>query len=156
LRFAGPTIETVDVYVLSRLTPAVRLPHVVYYGNVFDHAAAPTRPVEGVVRDTDTRKALAGVTVQARLPSAVGHRDQDRYLRATTDEQGRYRLTGLPRDAALLPEWQRFVQVLPAPGQPYLPAARSREGGPGLGPVTMDFALKRGVLIRGRVTNKAT
>jgi hypothetical protein len=157
LRFAGPTIETAEVYVLTRPAPTVRLPrNRVYYGAVFDHAAAPTRPIEGVVRDKDTGEPLAGVTLQARLPSALGHRDQDRYLRTTTDLKGRYRLVGLPREEKHLERWERLLQALPAPGQPYLPAAKTRRTDPGLDPVTVDFTLKRAVLIRGRVTDKAT
>jgi hypothetical protein len=123
---------------------------------VFDHAAAPTRPIEGVVRDKDTGKPLAGVTIQARLPSALRPRDQDRYLRTTTDLKGRYRLVGLSREEKHLQQWERLLQALPAPGQPYLPAVKTRRTNPGLDPVTVDFTLKRGVLIRGRVTDKAT
>jgi RNA polymerase sigma factor (sigma-70 family) len=165
LRFEGPTIETNEVYALTRPLPTIARPNWegmpeygehVYHGHTFDHAAAPTRPVVGVVRDKDTSKPLAGVTVQVRLPSALGHRDRDRFLRTTTDADGRYEIVGLPREVGRLPGWQRFVRVLPAPGQPYLPAARTRGTTPGLGPVTMDFALKRGVLIRGCVTDKAT
>jgi RNA polymerase sigma factor (sigma-70 family) len=157
LRFAGPTIETAEVYTLTRPAPTIRLPrHLVFYGAVFDHAAAPTRPIEGVVRDKDTGKPLAGVTIQALLPSALRHRDQDRYLRTTTDLKGRYRLVGLPREEKHLERWERLLQALPAPGQPYLPAVKTRRTEPGLGPVTVDFSLKRGVLIRGRVTDKAT
>jgi RNA polymerase sigma factor (sigma-70 family) len=165
LRIEGPAIETSEVYAMTRPAPTIAVPawegmpeygNHVYHGNTFDHAAAPTRPVVGVVRDKDTGKPLAGVTVQVRLPSALGHRERERYLRTTTDADGRYEIVGLPRDESRLPEWQRFLRVVPAPGQPYLPAAKTRGTDAGLGPVTLDFALKRGVLIRGRVTDKAT
>src|SRR5262249_7852617 len=61
---------------------------------------------------------------------------------------GRYRLVGLP--------WEQGhrLPLLPGRTQPYLPAARTSKAAPGLGPVTMDFTLKRGALIRGRVTDK--
>jgi hypothetical protein len=160
LRFAGPTIETAEVYALTRPAPTIATPrsdmyrselgNVVYHGNTFDHAAAPTRPVEGTVRDRDTARPLAGVTVRARMGSARQHFVGDPYIETTTDEEGRYRLVGLAR------EGEHALEALPAPGQPYLPVARTLAATPGLDPMTLDFALKRGVLIRGRVTDKAT
>src|SRR5262249_40961130 len=36
-----------------------------YHGATFDHPAAPSVPIVGVVRDKDTGKPLAGVTVQS-------------------------------------------------------------------------------------------
>jgi protocatechuate 3,4-dioxygenase beta subunit len=76
LRFEGPTIETHDVYALTREEATIRMPpdkdwpygaQVVIHGATFDHAAAPTKPVVGTVRDRDTGKPLAGVTVRGRL-----------------------------------------------------------------------------------------
>jgi hypothetical protein len=151
LRLTGPTIETVEVFALTHPTRSIRLPrHLVYHGPTFEHAAAPTRPIAGVVRDRDTGKPLAGVTVRARFPSYMGDSDPEGYLRATTDSQGRYRLVGLSRQGG-----QR-LQIVPGPGQPYLGATRKSPAGSGLDPVTMDFTLKRGVWVRGRVTDKET
>jgi RNA polymerase sigma factor (sigma-70 family) len=160
LRFAGPTIETAEVYAMTRPAPTIvtsrsrdmaALGKIVFHGNTFDHAAAPTRPIKGVVRDWDTRKPLARVTIRARMgPAGAGHFVGDPYVETTTDAEGRYRLVGLTREAGHL------LEVLPAPGQPYLPAARKSPAGTDLDPLTMDFTLKRGVLIRGRVTDKVT
>jgi hypothetical protein len=76
LRIEGPTIETVEVYVLTHADPTIRFPltalHYIFYGARFDHAAAPTRAVVGVVRDKDTGKPIAGVTIRARVRSFVG------------------------------------------------------------------------------------
>ena len=36
-----------------------------YYGASFQHAAAPTKPIVGVVRDKDTKKPLAGITIRS-------------------------------------------------------------------------------------------
>jgi RNA polymerase sigma factor (sigma-70 family) len=148
LHFEGPTIETVEAYALTRAMPTVGLPNVVFHGATFDHAAAPTRPVVGVIRDKDTGKPLADVAVRARIPKTVGF--SDRYIRTATGADGSYRLVGLSRNGG------HRLEVLPAPRQPYLPAIRALGATAGLDPLTADFALKRGVLIRGRVTDKGT
>src|SRR5207248_11498297 len=69
-----------------------------YYGAGFRHAAAPTKPIVGVVRDKDTKKPLAGVTIRshALTISPSSYREFD-LVRTTTDAQGRYRLTGMPQ-----------------------------------------------------------
>src|SRR5262249_4894908 len=36
-----------------------------YYGANFRHVAAPTKPIIGMVRDKDTKKPLAGVTIHS-------------------------------------------------------------------------------------------
>jgi protocatechuate 3,4-dioxygenase beta subunit len=160
LRFEGPTVETRDVYVRTRPGPAVRLSgprdaafppsnDFVCHGATFEHAAAPTRPVAGVARDKDTGRPLAGVTVRARVVG-VNPESLQRDLHTTTDREGRYRLVGLPAK-----EGQRLHAVSPA-GQPYLASALTAGAGTALEPVTLDFALKRGVVIRGRVTDKGT
>jgi hypothetical protein len=61
-------------------------------------------PIVGTVRDKDTGKPLAGVTIQSRIPSAEGGPNADGgsandYLRTTTDTDGNYRFVGLPRQA---------------------------------------------------------
>ncbi len=48
--------------------------------------AAPTRPIAGVVRDRDTGKPIRGVKLTANA-----------YIKAVTDDLGRYRLVGLPK-----------------------------------------------------------
>src|SRR5262249_5394404 len=145
-------IETAEVYAMTRPGPTVHLPRgPTVHGSRFDHAAAPTRPVEGVVRDGDTGKPLASVTVRARIgsvrePRFVG----DSHLETVTDEAGRYRLVGLTREAG------HRLEAWPGPGQPYLGAGRTAGAAPGLNPVTVDFTLRRGVRVSGRVTNKET
>jgi RNA polymerase sigma factor (sigma-70 family) len=159
LRFEGPTIETSEVYAMTRPAPTLvvprskdhpRLGNSVFHGNTFDHAAAPTRPVVGVLRDRDTGKPLAGVTIQSRMGSAREHFASDPYVATTTDSEGQYRLVGLSR------EGEHRMQFLPGKDQPYLPATKTLKATTGLDPITVDFALKRGVFIRGRVTDKVT
>jgi hypothetical protein len=156
LRFEGPTIETRDVYVMTRrdrtlIVPTRRgerdAPTMLVHPATFSHAAAPTRPVAGIVRDKDTGKALAGVAVSAQIPGALnGARDS---LSATTDREGRYRLVGLPRAG------KQAVYADADPEMGYLPSGQLTPAA-GASPARLDFPLKRGVLIRGKVTDKAT
>ncbi len=43
----------------------VELGKSVYYGARFDHVAAPTRAIEGTVRDKDTGQPLAGISIRS-------------------------------------------------------------------------------------------
>jgi RNA polymerase sigma factor (sigma-70 family) len=160
LRVEGPTIATEIVNVMTRPHDRIRLPlsrhhpngePITYHGATFDLLAPPTKPILGVVRDRSTGKPLAGVTV---MPSKVSNpwgisNHNSGLIRATTDSKGRYRLVGLPRgdDHELLAT---------SSGLPYLPANRAVASTAGLEPVTVDFALKRGVWVKGRVTEKTT
>src|SRR5262249_6428996 len=119
--------------------------------------------VVGVVRDKDTGKPLAGATIEAeiaRAGAAINGRiangvelllpDPGRQIRTTTDQEGRYRLVGLPKHP-----WQG-IKAGVASDQPYLASFQGVPAGEALNPVAVNFELKRGVRIRGRVTNKET
>ena len=102
--------------------------------------AHTSRPIRGVVRDKETGKPMAGVTVEhyhGQGPSAL------------TDKEGRYELLGLAkaRDYAL--------NVKPADGL-YFQRRVVVEDTPGLGALTYDSELVRGLTVRGRVTDKET
>jgi hypothetical protein len=159
LLFEGPTIETRPVDVITRrgekpltLYAQKNQP---YFGTVtiyparFDFAAAPTRVVEGVVRSADTGKPLAGVTVKARMTAGRGY-DIDEDFQAKTDAEGRYRLVGLPRGLG------QTIRVEPALSTGYLPAGQRTPAAEKLAPARLDFTLLRGVVIRGKATDKVT
>jgi RNA polymerase sigma factor (sigma-70 family) len=151
LRVEGPTIATQQVKAVARPAgKAVAQPR----GVPFDLLAVPTRPVVGVVRDKETGKPLAGVVV--RSYKVGGAEDFNGLVRTTTDKDGRYRLVGLPKGAgnAIMAEaWGRT----PRPEDlPYLAAIRKVDDAPGLGPVTVDVGLRRGVWAQGRVIDKAS
>jgi RNA polymerase sigma factor (sigma-70 family) len=160
LRIDGPTIATQIINVTTRPGKKTRLPlsrayprgeTITYFGAAFDVLAEPTRPVVGVVRDRDSGKPLAGVTVE---PSKVTNPfNISNYnagiVRTTTDKDGRYRLVGLPKG-----DDNRVMAV--GNDLPYLHAVRKVENPPGLEPVTVDFDLRRGVRVKGRVTEKGT
>jgi hypothetical protein len=153
LRFEGPTIETSEVYALTHPTRGIGA----YHGAKLDHAAAPTLPIVGTVRVKETGKPAAGVTILTPIASVLGRQEfpgQDlrHYLRATTDSKGRYRLVGLPRSRA----GEHLLFAVSAAGQPYLTAAKLARGDTESASLEVDFELARGVVIRGRVTNKET
>jgi RNA polymerase sigma factor (sigma-70 family) len=155
LHIEGPAIATQTIHVMTRPGATLYLPEfkhqpkgavATYCGSPFDLAAAPTRPICGVVRDKDTGKPLAGVTVESKL---IAHSFKAGFIRTTTDKDGRYRLVGLPRgDGNEIAATRDDL--------PYLPGVAKVPNPRGLEPIAIDFALKRGVWLKGRVTNQAT
>jgi RNA polymerase sigma factor (sigma-70 family) len=160
LRIEGPTIATQIVNVMTRPNEPIRYPlsrshpkgePITYHGATFEILAEPTKPVVGVVRDRETGKPLAGVTIKPNKisnPFGIGNHNAG-LIQTTTDKDGRYRLVGLPKgdDNQLMATTDDL---------PYLPLSKKVENTPGLGPVTVDFALKRGIWVKGRVTEKTT
>jgi hypothetical protein len=125
-------------------------PLIVYYGARFDHVAAPTRPIVGTVRDKDTGAPIPGVHITG-MPPIPNSMIPTPGVDATTDAQGRYEIRGLATSRGF-----RLFTEGPA-GRPYVNHGFLSPGGePRPGPFTFDMPLKRGVLVRGRLTNKAT
>jgi RNA polymerase sigma factor (sigma-70 family) len=179
LHIEGPTIETRRVMVRTRPGPTLRVPfykeegsypsdqtkRIIIYGADFDHVGGATRPIEGVVRDLDTGRPLAGIMVRAEheLPTRLIE-----YVYAITDAQGRYRLIGLPqgREGHVLavppcdfPYHGRRKAQLNVPPDETLPYLRARVavGKPeGPGPGHLDINLKRGVWATGRILDRDT
>jgi hypothetical protein len=176
LRLDGPTIEMCLVSAMTRLGPAVRasrrrpgggmiggiMPpkrsgpapsdtYVWAHSVPFDFVPGPEMIVEGTVRDQDTDKPLAGVVVRHQIDYDFGRRVEE--SATTTDAEGNYRLAGLSRPSEGL---YQVVQFIPPKGQPYLRAGFTPSA-PELGkPAKLDARLKRGVWVKGRVTDKAT
>jgi RNA polymerase sigma factor (sigma-70 family) len=155
----GPGLAVQELHILTRPgkplrivdnedTPRLRR-STTYYGADFRHVAAPTKPVVGVVRDKDTKKPLAGITVQS-YKLANNPVPGMKVAVAVTDAFGRYRLTGLPKG-----EGNKIVAV-PGQDRPYPVSFRDVPDSPVLAPVTVDIELKRGVWVEGRVTDKIT
>ena len=92
LLISGPTIATTQLYAMSRDGAEVRAQDqqgmanksVVFHARRFEHAVEPTKPIEGVVRDKDTGRPIAGLTLHAAVFDGVqphpgpGHRGDDR------------------------------------------------------------------------------
>jgi RNA polymerase sigma factor (sigma-70 family) len=106
------------------------------FGSRFEYVAAPGRTVVGVVRERGSGRPVPGVRMD---------------FREATDAQGRFRLGGLPYEDLYT------FQVYPPAGRPYFSRVVTIEAkGTGLEPVTADVELTRGVLLRGRLTDKAS
>jgi RNA polymerase sigma factor (sigma-70 family) len=149
----GPTIVSQRLKILTRpgetlnVQRYLRPPGVTttYYSATFRHAAAPTKPIFGVVRDADTKKPLAGVTISADRP--IGFMG---IVSTTTNAQGRYRLLGMPSGEKI------SIKATPSSDQPYVISLKPVSDSLGLEPVQADIELRRGVWIQGRITNKVT
>jgi RNA polymerase sigma factor (sigma-70 family) len=155
---SGPNVATTRLFVLDRDGPEIRATNhqglkpttIVYHPRRFEYAIMPGRSIEGTVRDQDTGRPIAGIGLRAgiyeerSLTLAPG-------VEAKTNADGRYRLVGLPK----APAYRLFVD--PADGQPY-PKGTFRVAGdaPTPRPLTFDCAVKRGIILRGKVTDKAT
>jgi RNA polymerase sigma factor (sigma-70 family) len=165
VQLEGPTIVSEKLHARTRPGKALEVtqyrgrpadgdPSIVttYYGANFRHVAAPTKPIIGVVRDKDTKSPLAGVTIRSHVRAVnPGYfRTLDTEVSATTDAAGRFRLTGMPKGAGYK------ILAIPGRDQPYVVTTQDVPDAPGLGPVTVDFDLKRGVWVEGRITDKAT
>jgi RNA polymerase sigma factor (sigma-70 family) len=158
LTISGPSIETQQVRVRTRAGATIRRlewrdglskDKLTYHGAAFDHAVGPTRVVSGVVRDKGTGKPLAGATVESVMLAGsrfYGHT----FIRTRTDQEGHYRLVGLPAGAGNL------IRAVPPPDRPYLSVERSVPAPIGLAAVSIDFELKAGVWIEGKVLDKVT
>ncbi len=177
LEISGETLETVRVDVRTRPGATIRVPGpqgqpanepITIYAATFEHVAGPTRPIEGVVRDRDTRAPLSGIMVRGERSfgnQSLGNSSD--YVSTITDAQGHYRLVGLPRgregDVVAVPPVNWLAQQRPATippardeGLPYL-RARVKVGDPGgREPVKLDINLKRGIWVTGRVLEEDT
>lgn len=159
LRVSGAGIATSQTYVATRNMPMLKSPdfprqnfgtQIEYHGAEFEMIADPGMVVSGTVTDHDTGKPLAHVRVETA--SLFG--DPPRTLETRTDDQGRYRVPGIPaRD-----KFGQQGELLAGPDDeaPYLTAIRSLGKWDGSSPVRLDFTLKRGVRVRGRVVNAKT
>ncbi len=174
LQLEGPTIETKRVEVRTRPGKTIRVPGwkrfgntnlITIYGANFEHVAGPTRPIEGVVRDQDTGKPLAGVMVRGEQSLSFG---TSAYVHSISDAQGRYHLVGLPRgkegavvavppcDFEVYGTRKADLKVPPDEQLPYLRARVAVEEERGTGPLRLDIPMKRGVWVTGRIIDKAT
>jgi hypothetical protein len=148
----GPKVRAGRLWFVTRAVPKFQVfinpdldyKHVVY-GASFEHIAAPAKPMIGTVRDKDTGKPLEGVKIDVRWPA----------LPAITDREGKYRIESLFYIDDSDPEGIPVFAIPPA-DQPYLVGFKEVRPAVGLEGLTVDFSLKRGVWVQGKVTDKVT
>jgi hypothetical protein len=75
---------------------------------------------------------------------------QQGFVRTKTDDRGRYRLLGMPKGKG------NEIMFVPGKDHPYFMNVVRVPEEPGFGTITVDRSLKRGIWIRGRVTDQAT
>src|SRR5262249_31098653 len=136
----GPTIEHWRVVVMTRVEAPKGLPPYTYAAR-FDHVVAAPQPITGTVRDKATGKPLQGVEVKcgSLVPSGGTTDLMQTNLRTTTDARGRYQLAGVPKSKQY---------TLGAGGGAYFISVKMVADAPRGTPLTTDFELERGLLIR--------
>jgi protein involved in polysaccharide export with SLBB domain/protocatechuate 3,4-dioxygenase beta subunit len=161
LSIEGPGIASaVEVFARTRPGPTFVIPYHAgeipnnwtFYGATFEYVARPSVPIVGTVRDKDTGNPLPAVTIQGfklagnPVPGYVA----SHCFKSITDKEGHYRLTGMPtgKDNELL--------AVPSKDQPYLLSKKTADTAGGKDPLQVDFELKRGIWIRGKVIDAKT
>jgi RNA polymerase sigma factor (sigma-70 family) len=138
--FEGPGIAWGELEVMTRPAEKVVGEGRTLHGASFDYLAAASRPIRGVVRDMDTGKPVAGVSVTGWF---------NRFCKAVSDKEGRYELLGLAKS----PDYD--LRVKPAAGQLYFQRMGRFQDTAGLDALTADVEMVRGgVTVRGKVTDR--
>lgn len=157
IRIEGDHVETQQLEVLTRATDRFTVREVArthtYYGCPCTLVAAPSTPIIGVVKDKDTGKPIAGATI---IPWSFGIDSHGRAildLTYTSDSEGRYRITGFPRNR------KPFLPAIVAsrPGdEPYPWSMRQSPPTDGSDPIKFDIELKRGISLTIKAVDKQT
>jgi len=160
LVISGPGVESDMIKARTRAGETVEVPHQwntgnadfnreIYFPADFAHVPGPSKPVVGRVTDADTGEPIAGVRLTAGIIATFIGGGKP-YLATLSDEDGRYRLEGLPigkRDK---------IYLYPPSSTTYLPAGIRLDTRTDEPHVTRDLKLKQGVLVRGRVVDERT
>ena len=119
------------------------------YGADFNYTAAPSRAIEGIVKDAKSGQALAGAEIRS-YHFAGSNYIGIMTLKSRTDLKGRFRLSGMPKGQG------NTIIIVPNDEQPYLMQEVNVPDPPGVEPVTIDAVLQRGIFIEGKLTEKLT
>jgi RNA polymerase sigma factor (sigma-70 family) len=105
------------------------------------------KTVRGVVKDADTGAGRAGIDVWL---TRAGDDLLLLPLRTRTDAAGRFAFRGARKAKSY------GVEVLDDPAGGYMPRQVRADDTPGYGPVVADIPVKKGVIVTGRVLDRAT
>ena len=135
--------ETLNAEARMRLEQGESLSPI--YAATFQHFAAPSVPIAGVVRDHATGEVIEGISVTGDVRGAGDHAG------TVTDKDGRFELTGLALDGTL----QLYVGPADSTRPLYVGIERTIElaGGAASKPTNTEIDLTRGILVRGKVTD---
>jgi RNA polymerase sigma factor (sigma-70 family) len=138
----GETTEHLQVRVVTRALDAkLEQPGPFgLHGSTFTLRVGPTRPIVGTVRDAKTGDPVPGM----KIAELIGH-----LCETTTDKDGKFKLVGVAKAA-------RYMLGTGSLGEsPYFDANLLIDDPAGLGAVTADFKVHRGVVATGRVLDSA-
>ena len=144
----GPGIQFASIRALDRDMTSPVEPRLMQYGPVilkvygatFDHAALPSRPIRGIVRDMKTGLPVPDIEVTADRTS---HRTR-------TDESGAFELLGCPKRA------EGYQVSFACRGKPYFGRQITVPDTPGLSPIKLDLDLPGGIVVQGRIAHHKT
>jgi RNA polymerase sigma factor (sigma-70 family) len=109
-------------------------------GTTFTLRVGPARAIEGTVTDAKTGAGVPGMKVAELIANIC---------ETTTGKDGKFKLTGVPKTV-------RYMFGIGSLGEsPYFDANRIVDDPPGLGPVTVDFKVHRGLVATGRVSDSS-
>ena len=108
------------------------------FGPRCELTVAPGRVIDGVIHESNSARPVGGVMV----------RSAGFMLSATSDARGHFRIPSQPKQS------RADLEVV-TEGQPYIQVGKTISEAPGLGPIHVDVALKRGVWVEGKVQNQA-
>jgi RNA polymerase sigma factor (sigma-70 family) len=119
--------------------PAPRL-----YGSEIEVIVGAAKPIVGIVRSKKTGEPIAGATVNGNEYATNTH------VHDVSDGEGRFRLDGLPKASSY------ELHVVPRSGEPLLTQSATINDTEGLKPIETTIELLPGVVVRGRLVDRAT
>jgi len=142
---AGFDAAPVNKAVLDRIPVELRQPGQppLLYGPKLTYVVPASRRIAGTVREAGSGKPVAGF----RIHIGTGYGDG---LIAISDKEGRYQFNGVPKMK------QYLLNADPPDGGSWLMSGARINDTEGVQPLTADFTVARGILLRGRVVDKAT
>jgi RNA polymerase sigma factor (sigma-70 family) len=113
------------------------------HGPKFTYVAESARRIEGRVLEVGSGKPVAGYMIHCGAGYNNGRQ-------TVSDKEGRYQLNGLPKmEQYLLTAW-------PPAGSAWLRAGARVPDREGLQPIAVDFTVARGIVVSGRILDRAT
>jgi RNA polymerase sigma factor (sigma-70 family) len=129
----------------DNVPPAERRPDQppLLYGPKIEYVAPASRRIEGTVREATSGKAVPGYRLFMRAPNGFD-------INSISDKEGKYKLLGVPKMK------QYMLFALPPADSAWLPTAANAADAEALRTIKVDFTVARGVLVSGRILDRAT